>query len=159
MKVSLSPDSYVADLGAAEAKIVEIMKALAAHVEVLILDEPTAALPEKDVAALFSVIRSLRDAGVTVLYISHRLDEIFSIADRVTVLKDGQLMGTWPVAQIDRDFLVRSMVGRELTDIYPARRPPVEGTEVFSGEGLSDGKNLAGISFRLRAGRSSGSGG
>ena len=93
MNVSLSPDSYVADLGAAEAKIVEIMKALAAHVELLILDEPTAALPEKDVAALFAVIRSLRDAEVTVLYISHRLDEIFAIADRVTVLKDGTARG------------------------------------------------------------------
>jgi ribose transport system ATP-binding protein len=159
MNVSLSPDSYVADLGAAEAKIVEIMKALASHVEVLILDEPTAALPEKDVAALFSVIRSLRDAGVTVLYISHRLDEIFTIADRVTVLKDGQLVGTWPVAQIDRDFLVRSMVGRELTDIYPARRPPAEGMEVLSGEGLSDGKDLTGVSFRLRAGEILGVGG
>jgi ribose transport system ATP-binding protein len=159
MNVSLSPDSFVADLGAAEAKIVEIMKALASHVEVLILDEPTAALPEKDVAALFSVIRSLRDAGVTVLYISHRLDEIFAIADRVTVLKDGQRVGTWPVSEITRDFLIRSMVGRELTDIYPARRASADGQEVFSGEGLSDGKNLFGISFRLRAGEILGVGG
>jgi ribose transport system ATP-binding protein len=159
MKVSLSPDSFVADLGAAEAKIVEIMKALASHVEVLILDEPTAALPEKDVAALFAVIRSLRDAGVTVLYISHRLDEIFAIADRVTVLKDGQRVGTWPVASMTRDLLIRSMVGRELTDIYPERRASADGQEVFTGEGLSDGKNLSGISFRLRAGEILGVGG
>ena len=141
MNVSVSPDSYVADLGAAEAKIVEIMKALAAHVELLILDEPTAALPEKDVAALFAVIRSLRDAEVTVLYISHRLDEIFAIADRVTVLKDGKHVGTWPVAQITRDQLVRSMVGRELTDIFPPRRAAASGQEVMAGDLLGDGKS------------------
>jgi ribose transport system ATP-binding protein len=158
MKVDIDPDSYVADLGAAEAKIVEIMKALAARVEVLILDEPTAALPEKDVAALFAVIRSLREGGVTVVYISHRLEEIFSIADRVSVLKDGQLVGTWPVAEIDRDFLVRSMVGRELTDIYPPRRGAPAAEEVLSGEGLR-GPNLAGVSFALRAGEILGVGG
>lgn len=159
MKLSISPDRYVADLGAAEAKMVEIMKALASHVEVLVLDEPTAALPEKDVAALFSVIKSLRDSGVAVVYISHRIDEIFAIADRVTVLKDGQRVGTWTVAQINHESLVRSMVGRDLTDIYPARRAPTEGREVLSGENLTDGKDLARISFHLRVGEILGVGG
>lgn len=158
MKMDIPPDRYVADLGAAEAKIVEIMKALASRVEVLILDEPTAALPEKDVEALFAVIRSLREAGVTVVYISHRLEEIFLIADRVTVLKDGQRVGTWPVAEITRDALVRSMVGRELTDIFPARRGKAEGREVLAGEALR-GPNLEGVSFRLREGEILGVGG
>ena len=159
MKVSLSPDAYVADLGAAESKIVEIMKALAANVEVLVLDEPTAALPEKDVDSLFTVIRTLRDSGVTVIYISHRLDEIFTIANRVTVLKDGRCVGTWPVATIDRDFLVRSMVGRELSDIYPPRREGARGPVLLSGDSLGDGNRLADVSFQLRAGEILGIGG
>jgi ABC-type sugar transport system ATPase subunit len=97
-----------------------------------------------------------------VVYISHRLEELFSIANRVSVLKDGQLVGTWPVAEITRDFLVRSMVGRELTDIFPARRALAEAQgqlqEVLSAEGLR-GANLNGVSFRLRAGEILGVGG
>ena len=159
MKVDIDPDSYVADLGAAEAKIVEIMKALVARVEVLILDEPTAALPEKDVAALFAVIRSLREAGVTVVYISHRLDEIFSIADRVSVLKDGQLVGTWPVAR-DRPRHSGPLDGgpgahRHLS---AAARRARDGRGGALRRGLR-GANLAGVSFGLRAGEILGVGG
>ena len=91
LNVSIDLDKYVSELGAAEAKIVEILKALAANAEIVIMDEPTAALPEREVESLFGLIRSLKDSGVTVIYISHRIDEIFSIADRVTVLKDGKL--------------------------------------------------------------------
>jgi ribose transport system ATP-binding protein len=149
----------VADLGAAEAKIVEIMKALASHAEVLVLDEPTAALPERDVESLFAVIRSLREDGVTVIYISHRLEEIFSIADRVSVLKDGALVGTWRVADIDRDSLVRSMVGRELTDAFPRRARPAGAPVVLSAHGLADGRALRGVSFELHAGEILGIGG
>lgn len=159
MGVSISLDAYVADLGAAEAKLVEIMKALAAEAQVLILDEPTAALPEKDVAALFAVIRSLRDAGVTVIYISHRLEEIFAVADRVSVLKDGQLVGTWLVAEIDRDTLVRSMVGREIEDVFPPTSDRLAAPIVLRAAGLEDGQGLKGASFVIHEGEIVGIGG
>jgi rhamnose transport system ATP-binding protein len=159
MGIMVSPDAYVRDLGAAEAKTVEIMKALAASAEVLILDEPTAALPEKDVASLFRVIRSLRESGVAILYISHRLDEIFAIADRVTVLKDGRLVGTWPVTEINHDFLVRSMVGRELRDVFPARGMRPGAPVVLAGSDLSDGHMLHGVCLEVREGEILGIGG
>ena len=157
--ISLELDRYVAELGAAEAKIVEILKALAAHAELLIMDEPTAALPEQEVESLFRVVRSLREAGVTVIYISHRIEEIFSVADRVSVLKDGELVGTFAVRDLDHDRLIRSMVGRELKELFPVRRPFAGESVVLSATELCDGGILDHVSVELRRGEILGIGG
>ncbi|MGA8652029.1 MAG: sugar ABC transporter ATP-binding protein [Xanthobacteraceae bacterium] len=121
--IPIDANAPVASLNVAEQQIVEIAKALSYDLRVLVMDEPTAALKDAEIAALFSVIRSLRNDGVCVLYISHRISEILSLADSVSVLKDGQLVGTRDVSEVDRDTLVRMMIGRELASYYPAKNP------------------------------------
>ena len=115
----ISPNTLVKDLTVGEQQLVEIAKALATDARILIMDEPSAVLPSNDMARLFSVIRTLRTEGRSIIYISHRLSEIFELADRVTVLKDGQTMATKNVADTNHAELVRLMVGRALTDMYP----------------------------------------
>ena len=112
-------DARVADLGVATKQMVEIAKALSFDSRILILDEPTAALTNKEVDTLFETIRKLKAHGVSMLYISHRLDEIFQIADRVTVIRDGEHIQTEEVSQVTKDQLVSWMVGRTLTNLYP----------------------------------------
>ena len=115
----ISPAALVKSLTVGEQQLVEIAKALATNARILIMDEPSAVLPSNDLERLFAVIRVLRSEGRSIIYISHRLNEIFELADRVTVLKDGQTMATKPVAETDHAELVRLMVGRALTDMYP----------------------------------------
>jgi rhamnose transport system ATP-binding protein len=116
---SIQPDAEVCSLTMPEQQLVEIARALGAEARVLIMDEPTASLSEREVEKLHDVVHGLRGAGVGVIYISHRLDELFQIADRVTVLRDGALVATQPMNQVDRDGLIRMMVGRELTAVFP----------------------------------------
>ena len=116
---SIHPDAEVSSLTMPEQQLVEIARALGAEARVLIMDEPTASLSEREVEKLHDVVRGLRSAGVGVVYISHRLDELFQIADRVTVLRDGALVATQPMNHVDRDSLIRMMVGRELTAVFP----------------------------------------
>jgi len=118
-KSSINPNELVKNLTVGEQQIVEISKALATESHIIIMDEPSAVLPSRELERLFSVIRVLRSEGHGVIYISHRLNEVFELADRVTVLKDGQLMATKRVAETNHDELVRLMVGRELVDMYP----------------------------------------
>src|SRR5690606_3737861 len=106
-------------LSIADQQIVEIAKALSFDARVLIMDEPTAALTGSEVARLFGVVRALRDQGAAVLFISHRLEEIFEICGRVTTLRDGAWISTEPVAGMTEDDLVRRMVGRDLDELYP----------------------------------------
>jgi ABC-type sugar transport system ATPase subunit len=115
----IDPYAYVKDLTVGEQQLVEIATALATDAHILIMDEPSAVLPTRDMDRLYEVVRALRDQGVGIIYISHRLNEIFELADRVTVLKDGQTMATKNVAETNEHELVRLMVGRELTDMYP----------------------------------------
>jgi rhamnose transport system ATP-binding protein len=115
----LEPDRLVKHLTVGEQQIVEIAKALATDARILIMDEPSAVLPSHDMERLYGVIRALRSAGTSIIYISHRLDEIFQIANRVTVLKDGRSVMTTPVAETTRAELVNSMVGRQLIEQYP----------------------------------------
>lgn len=116
----IHPGQLVKDLTVGEQQIVEITKALATHARILILDEPSAVLPSRDLDLLFNVIRTLRTEGCGIIYISHRLNEIFELADRVTILKDGQTVATKKVADTDNTELIRLMVGRSLSDMYPA---------------------------------------
>lgn len=116
---SIDPEELIKNLTVGEQQIVEIAKALGSDAKILIMDEPSAVLPSRDLDRLYDVIRKLRDEGRGIIYISHRLNEIFDLADRVTILKDGKTMATKPVVETNNAELVRLMVGRPLTDMYP----------------------------------------
>lgn len=120
-QANIDPNELVKYLTVGEQQIVEIAKALAINARILIMDEPSAVLPSRDLDRLFAIIRALRDEGRGIIYISHRLNEIFELADRVTVLKDGQTMATNNVSDTHNTELVQLMVGREMTDMYPPR--------------------------------------
>ena len=142
----------VRTLGAAARQVVEIARALSLDARILILDEPTAVVGPSEVEKLFAIIRGLKAHGVTVLYVSHRLSEIFAIADRVTVLKDGRVVGTHDVdARIDRDFIVGEMVGRAWRDQFP-ERVTGSGDEVLRVEGLTRSPIFEDVSFTIHAG-------
>ena len=144
-------DKYAGDLSSAEAKVAEILRACTNSMRLLILDEPTAALDDDDVASLFSLIRNLKARNIGVIYISHRLDEVFHICDKVSVLKDGKHVGTWETGAIDRDFLVKAMVGREITAVFPPRPTTKrEGTKkILCIEHLSDASHFQNVSLHV----------
>jgi inositol transport system ATP-binding protein len=125
LSVAVPPTRTMKELSVAEMQTVEIAKALAHRVEVLIMDEPTSAISEREVEALFRVIADLKQQGVAVIYISHKMDEVFRIADRVTVLRDGRFVASHRMAELNQDQLIRLMVGRELGRIsHPERGRP-----------------------------------
>jgi ABC-type sugar transport system ATPase subunit len=145
------PDRLVSTLTVAEMQRVEIAKALAIDAKVVIMDEPTATLAEKEIEDLFEVIRDLASQGIAILYISHRLDEIFRIADRVTVMRDGKIVDTLPTSELDEDKLVRLMVGRDIGNLYPKTEVEI-GDVVLRAEGITRGHVLNDCSFEVRAG-------
>ena len=155
----LDPDAVVGALPLAEQQCVEITRALLARPRILILDEPTAALDDSEVARLFGIVRKLRDEGVAVIYISHRLDEIFQLADRITVLKDGKLVGVREVKEITKDEVISMMVGRVLEDIYPRRDDIAPGETLLEVENLTVPGSVKGVSFQVKAGEIVGLGG
>src|SRR3954463_7894858 len=116
---NIPPEREVRELSMPEQQLVEIACAIGAGARIFIMDEPTASLTQKEQHLLFAVARELRQSGVGVIYISHRLEEIFALADRVTVLRDGESVGTNRVSDITEAALIRMMVGREMTQIYP----------------------------------------
>ncbi len=134
----------VADLTISSQQLVEIAKALTLDCRVLILDEPTAALTEAEAQALFGIIRDLKAAGISIIYISHRMAEIFSLCDRVTVFRDGRHVSTEHVADVTPDDVVRRMVGREITQLYPPKQAQGEqsGEVILSVRGLGDGERI-----------------
>jgi ribose transport system ATP-binding protein len=150
--LDLAPTRLVRTLRVAAQQLVEIAKALTRNAKLLILDEPTAALGGEETERLFSQIDQLRKQGVSFIYISHRLDEIARIADRVTVLRDGRLVAEHPTAQIPVRLLLENMVGRSVDRIFPGIEPP-SGREVLKVEGLSgDNGAFHDVSFSVRAG-------
>src|SRR5215217_7364371 len=145
------PDRSVSGLTVAEMQRVEIAKALAIDAKVVIMDEPTATLAEKEIEDLFEVIRDLTSQGIAILYISHRLDEIFRIADRVTVMRDGKIVETKPTSELTEEELVNLMVGREVGNLYP--KPEAEiGEVLLRVEGISREGVLKDCSFEVRSG-------
>jgi D-xylose transport system ATP-binding protein len=134
--LDIDPSRPVKELGIGQQQMVEIAKALAKKAEILVLDEPTAALTETDAHRLISFLSELRARGVSSIYISHRLEEVFEIADRTTVLRDGRSVGTGPLAETSRNRVISLMVGREVTDLYP-RRTADHGAPVLKVEGWS----------------------
>lgn len=149
--ISVDLDQTVRTIGVATKQMIEIAKALSFDSRILILDEPTAALANREVDALFKTIRSLKSEGVSMLYISHRLDEIFEIADRVTVLRDGKHVATERVAATDRNQLVSWMVGRSLDNLYPKEDVEI-GEVIFEAQNVSLRGVLEDISFNARRG-------
>ena len=151
--VSLDPRTAVASLSIADRQMVEIARAMVHKVRLLVLDEPTAVIAGRETALLFDRLRRLRASGVSVLFISHRLDEIFAICDRVTVLKDGRLVGTHDTGEVTRERLISMMVGRDLGDLFP-RRPATarSGQSVLRAEGIGIGDRVRDVSIDLRAG-------
>ncbi|MFN0086016.1 MAG: sugar ABC transporter ATP-binding protein [Blastocatellia bacterium] len=149
--VDFDPRRPVRDLSIAEQQMVEIAKAVSLDARILIMDEPTSALTEREIRELFARIRKLKSAGVSIIYISHRMEELFEIGDRVTVLRDGGWVGTRDIADVTKPELIRMMVNRELTQQFPKVAAP-RGAEVLRVEGLSRGAALAGIGFSLHEG-------
>jgi len=147
----LSPKQPVNSLKVGEKQIVEIGKALVNRSRLLIMDEPTSALNQAETDAMFEVIRVLKEQGVTILYVSHRLDEIFQLADEVTVLRDGSHISTRPIAEITRDSLVEHMIGRKLSSVFPERRPPAQDV-MMEVDGLTAEPVLHDVSFKLYRG-------
>ena len=121
MNVNIDPRKLVSELSTAKQQLVEIAKSISKEVKVLILDEPTAPLTMEDVEILFEIVGKLKENGVSIIYISHRLDEIFRISDRVMVMRDGKYIDTLLTKDTDKQSLIKLMVGRELKDIYPKR--------------------------------------
>lgn len=160
----LDPAARVADLGIGQQQLVEILKALSKNSKILLLDEPTAALTETEVEILLRIVRSLRDQGLTCVYISHKLDEVFAIADRITVLRDGESIITLARDRTNKSEVIRHMVGREIKDLFP-RRQSRPGATLLKVENLSVGQSgkhkpvLDQISFELRGGEVLGFGG
>ena len=150
---TLDPRAPVESLGVADQQMVEIARALVGEVKLLFLDEPTAVISGRESELLFERITLLRDNGVCVVYISHRLEEVFMIADRVTVLKDGRYVGAHYTAELDRESLVEMMVGRQLNHIYPAAsQPRSEVAPVLSVRDLNMPPHVFNVSFDLHAG-------
>ena len=126
--VALEPDRRVGELTMPEQQVVEIAKAIGASARIVIMDEPTASLSDREVTRLFAVIARLRGEGVGIIYISHRLEEISAIADRITVLRDGQTVATRDRGDVTRTDVIRMMVGRELDAVFPKREVPIGDT-------------------------------
>ena len=143
--------AMVSELSVAYQQVVEICKALIRNASVLVLDEPTAVMTNKEVEQLFKLLKGLRDKGVSIIYISHRLDEVFSLCDRITVLKDGQYVTTVNTTDIDKSKLVSLMIGRDLNTFFPTREPDI-GEVVLSAENIRAGKAVKDISFDVREG-------
>jgi len=149
---SIHPDRIVGSLSMPEQQIVEIAGALGSNARILIMDEPTASLTGREVDQLFAVIRVLRGDGVGIIYISHRLDEIFAIADRITVLRDGEAIETRDRAGVDRAGLIRMMVGRELSSVFPKRQVEL-GPVALEVRNLSQRESgVRDVSFAVRRG-------
>ena len=147
----VAPDRPVRSLGVGQQQLVEIAAGLAGRCGLLVLDEPTAALTDTEVALLFAQVRRLKAAGTAVLYISHRMEEIQQIADRITVLRDGRVVGTREAGATSLDEIIRLMVGRDLGEAQPRERR-AGGPVALRVEGLARGKAVRGVSFELREG-------
>jgi ribose transport system ATP-binding protein len=157
MGVEINPEARVATLGVAQQQVVEILKAVSEKARLLIMDEPTAPLTVRETEVFFGIVQRLRQAGTTILFISHRLEEVFELCDEITVLCDGRLTATRPVNELSRRELISLMVGRELVEDYP---PPAQppGEVILGVEGLSN-SHLHDVSFSLRRGEILGFGG
>ena len=151
MGVKIPVNAVMSDLSVGQQQMVEICKALMVDAKVIIMDEPTAALTQSETEALFEVMNALRKKGVSIVYISHRMEEIFELCDRITILRDGTYIGTEYIKDITMDDVVQMMIGREIGERYPKRDVEIGG-EILRVEGLTHEKLFRDVNFSVRAG-------
>ncbi|GAK39198.1 sugar ABC transporter ATP-binding protein [Paenibacillus urinalis] len=151
LAVSIPLDQEAGECSVGQQQMIEIAKALMTNAKVIVMDEPTAALTEREIEKLFAVINSLRMQGVSIVYISHRMEEIFTICDRITVMRDGKTVDTKPIPETSFEEVVRKMVGRELTERYPARNPK-PGEVVLEVKNIGRKDAFDNVSFSVRSG-------
>ena len=151
LNFALRADQKLSEMTLAERQMVEIGKALTRNARMLVLDEPSAVLGDEELKGMFQVLRNLAAQGVGIVYISHRLNEIFEITDHVTIIKDGHHVGDFKTSELTTDILIENMVGRKLEDIYPKRSPRF-GNVSLRVDGLNRGKKVVDVSFEAREG-------
>jgi inositol transport system ATP-binding protein len=151
LAVDIDPEEMVSDLTIAQRQMVEIARAVSYDAQILIMDEPTSTLSEREVAQLFGIVADLKARGRAVIYITHKIDEVFRIADEVTVMRDGRGVGSAAASQLDRDRLITMMVGRELTQLFPKENVPTDRVALRV-KGLSVNGTFSDVSFDVRAG-------
>jgi inositol transport system ATP-binding protein len=151
LAIDIDPEAEVRTLSIANRQMVEIAKAVSFDSDVLIMDEPTSALTEREVEHLFRIIRQLKAQGKGIVYITHKMSELFEIADEVSVFRDGRHIATRPAAEVTRDEIIRMMVGREITQMFPKEAVPI-GEVVLAVKELGLAGVFGGVSFELRAG-------
>ncbi len=149
--VDIDPKAKIHNIGPAYQQVVEIAKALSLKSDIIVMDEPTAALTGNEVERLFEMVNNLKKTGVSIIYISHRLEELARVADRVTVIRDGERIVTKPLAELQTEEIIRHMVGRQLTEKFPVADIPV-GDEALRVEGLSKHGSCSDVSFSVRKG-------
>jgi ribose transport system ATP-binding protein len=149
--IQVDPRTPVRKLSVGFQQLVEVAKAIAQDVKVLVLDEPTSALSNAEVQALFDILARLKARGVSMIYISHRLEEVFEICDKVAIMRDGEFVGRYDTADVDREMLISQMVGRTLNETYPARTAPVSDEARLTVKNLSGGP-VRGASFEIKKG-------
>ncbi|MCA0002410.1 MULTISPECIES: sugar ABC transporter ATP-binding protein [unclassified Mesorhizobium] len=149
---NVDPAARTGSLPVSQQQMVEIARALAHEARVVVMDEPTSSLTPNEVSLLFTVIRRLADLGIAVVYVSHKLDEVFEIADTVTVLRDGRHISTKPIGEHTNDTLIQDMIGRRIENLFPRKRGAPASKVALSVDKLSTAKKLNGVSFEARAG-------
>ena len=151
MDVAINPRAIVSSLSVAQQQMVEIAKAISLHSQLLIMDEPTSTLTEGETRKLFSVINNLKSKGISMIYISHRMEEIFEICDSYTVLRDGTFVHSGEIKEVDVNQIIEYMVGRSLASLYPEKKNKV-GEVILEADHISNGKEVKDVSFSLRKG-------
>ena len=149
--IAIDLNTEVRELSVGQQQMIEIAKSLMTHAKVIIMDEPTAALTEREIDTLFKLIQTLTEKGVSIVYISHRMEEIFKISDRITVMRDGISIDTSLTKETTNDEVVRKMVGRELEDYYPQKTATIK-EDVFEVKGLTQKGRFENISFSVKSG-------
>ena len=147
----LDPDALISTLSTGDCQIVELLKALERNAKIIVMDEPTSSLSEKEAEQLFSIVKDLRKRGLTIIYISHRLEEVMDLADDISILRDGAVVSSGHIGEYDVRRIVHEMVGRELSDFYPPRNVQI-GDVCFEAKGLASDEGIADISFEVRRG-------
>ena len=151
LEININPNALMKTLSVASTQMVEIAKAISYDSSLVIMDEPTSAITDREVAHLFRMIRALKEKGVAIIYITHKMDEVFQIADDITVFRDGRHIATVPAAETDKNSLIAMMVGRELTNLFP-KEDAIIGDVVLSVRGLTRKGIVQDVSFDLRRG-------
>ncbi len=160
VKLPFDPRQHVGTLSTSQMQLVEIAKAVSINCRILILDEPTSSLTQREVESLFSIIEDLKKDGVAIVYISHKMDEILRISNEVTIMRDGNYIGTWEASELTTNTIITKMVGRELTNLFP-KRENIPGEVVFEVEDFTsiNPKSFRNVSFNIRRGEILGVGG